>query len=234
MLNTPRPSHKHRRLFWAPGGYICRCKCGEEFIGDKRATMCPTCAYDPMVILAMNGPPGSGKDYLANRIREFLEDHEVNTVSLTFADPIHAELEQKYPLWKDIWTVEQKNSPCDQLGGRTPRSVLIEYATALREQDDYIFLRKTVEQAEARRADVCILTDLGYEHERKFLESYAGQVIIVSVSAEGCDYVQDNRSRQLISGKTILHDNVKGDEDQVQKLLHAISESIWKGGRLGW
>lgn len=33
---------------WAPGSYINRCqKCGEEFIGDKRAWTCADCAYKP-------------------------------------------------------------------------------------------------------------------------------------------------------------------------------------------
>lgn len=40
---------KRPQLFgWAPGGYFCKCsECGHSFAGDKRATTCADCAYDP-------------------------------------------------------------------------------------------------------------------------------------------------------------------------------------------
>lgn len=33
---------------WAPGNYLNQCnRCGEQFIGDKRAVVCADCAYGP-------------------------------------------------------------------------------------------------------------------------------------------------------------------------------------------
>lgn len=34
-----------KRFGWAPGSYYCKCQCGADFIGDKRAIMCADCAY---------------------------------------------------------------------------------------------------------------------------------------------------------------------------------------------
>ncbi len=32
--------------WWAPGNYLQICKkCGDEFVGDKRAGLCADCAY---------------------------------------------------------------------------------------------------------------------------------------------------------------------------------------------
>ena len=53
MVQDIRP----QRGGWAPGGYICNCsQCGEDFIGDKRAVTCSSCAYeDSKNIAAMFG-----------------------------------------------------------------------------------------------------------------------------------------------------------------------------------
>jgi hypothetical protein len=38
-----------KRGMWAPGAYFCKCaKCGDTFIGDKRAIWCADCAYRPI------------------------------------------------------------------------------------------------------------------------------------------------------------------------------------------
>jgi hypothetical protein len=42
MIAYQRP----KRGGWAPGKYFCLCvHCKQEFIGDKRALSCATCAY---------------------------------------------------------------------------------------------------------------------------------------------------------------------------------------------
>jgi hypothetical protein len=42
----PKEDQRPKRGFWAPGSYDCTCtKCGDLFIGDKRAVVCADCAY---------------------------------------------------------------------------------------------------------------------------------------------------------------------------------------------
>lgn len=42
----PKEDARAQRGMWAPGAYFCRCtRCGEDFIGDKRALWCADCAY---------------------------------------------------------------------------------------------------------------------------------------------------------------------------------------------
>ena len=41
-----KDDERERKEGWAPGNYTGEChKCGERFIGDKRASECADCAY---------------------------------------------------------------------------------------------------------------------------------------------------------------------------------------------
>jgi hypothetical protein len=52
-----------KRGWWAPGGYMNTCtKCGDHFVGDKRAGMCADCAYkEPELKAPASTLPESGR-----------------------------------------------------------------------------------------------------------------------------------------------------------------------------
>lgn len=44
-----KEDNRTRRGWWAPGSYLNTCqKCGQNFVGDKRAGHCADCAYSDM------------------------------------------------------------------------------------------------------------------------------------------------------------------------------------------
>ena len=46
IIKNWKEDNRPPKGMWAPGDYLCNCsKCGDLFIGDKRAMYCADCAY---------------------------------------------------------------------------------------------------------------------------------------------------------------------------------------------
>lgn len=57
--SAPKKDDRPQRHGWAPGKYFGTCPtCAEDFIGDKRATMCADCAYGIMGTIEEHPPKG--------------------------------------------------------------------------------------------------------------------------------------------------------------------------------
>lgn len=172
-------------------------------------------AERPLVI-ALNGPPGVGKDTLA----DFLCSHNKSQFTqLSIKEPL-LEMACKDPQYgsiiSQVWAPGARHMLKDMpvtVGNEqtlTPRAMLIDIATRLRSQyGDGYFARKAVEKIlamDASNKQVFIITDVGFECELKELEMHC-DVVLVHMSRIRCTFDNDSRSYLFRPNTIYLHND---------------------------
>lgn len=127
----------------------------------------------PPRVLLLAGPIGSGKDHIASRLAASAGYERV-----ALADPLKdlaAEAEaaaRGEPACRSAIRAlfddrAAKDAPSALLGGRVPRAVLVERATALRAADPAVFLRAAIETARGilERGGRVVVTDARFRSE---------------------------------------------------------------------
>jgi hypothetical protein len=139
-----------------------------------------------MKIIALTGPKGSGKDTVAELIKELYPDYTVNTMA--FADPIkqkiqhifqlNAETNDEYDRFKrstiDVFDVDKIMHSIDG------RHVVREIGMMMREYDvyqftNYVWDRLSSGEYKANRIDV--ITDLRFDNEYMMLKQHGAKIV---------------------------------------------------------
>ena len=72
MTTPPKTSTKPAKGGWAPGRYMCKCHvCCDDYIGDKRSTICADCEYKDVSPTPPQTPGEAARDafYKASGIK---------------------------------------------------------------------------------------------------------------------------------------------------------------------
>ena len=152
-------------------------------------------------IVIFNGPPGSGKNELA----EHLEAFYCNTLNC-----IHLEMKSRLVAfalcisglsqteWDELYTKELKEVKSDKLFGKSPREFLITISENCIKPyfgSDY-FSIASIQQFEESGCDVAFYSDGGFDVELDCMVDKYGDsnVMVVKLYREGCSFDNDSRS----------------------------------------
>ena len=149
------------------------------------------------MIILLNGPPRSGKDY-AGRVFE-----ELGATTYKFAtevkDRTHAIFRLHVPTdhFEDV-----KDDPRSEFLGATPREAYIRFSEGFMKPlyGDDIFGRLLAQRI---RPGVAAVTDSGFVSEAKVLVDQFDDVVLVRIHRDGYDFSGDSRSYINLEGKCI-------------------------------
>ena len=192
-------------------------------------------------VIALNGPPGSGKDTIANAINDHLYHREIPCVRVTIA----SELKRLVALMLNLDNLphsyfdQVKNEPRSEFGGRTPREVWIAFSEDfikpmfgndfwIRRLFGDVTLHCAVEQAVDRRGHcVIVVTDLGFMEELDFLGKQFdwGSILQVHLYREGCTFDSAKDARRYVQ-------KAWADNAHVRLYNHELKETIRRATRM--
>lgn len=140
-------------------------------------------------IIAINGPPRSGKDVLARYIRSHVHPDTATVIILSLADPLYRMLDLDYIYDKSLDEIKQEE--------KTFRPLITKFAEEIIKPNfgQDFFVRKLVNDIKSRtnKVDFVIVPDLGFQIEYDILaENF--HVDVISLSREGCSFDGDSRS----------------------------------------
>jgi Ni2+-binding GTPase involved in maturation of urease and hydrogenase len=156
------------------------------------------------MIVILNGPPGSGKDTIANGLLKAGVAH----APLCFKDELYIQTASRFKLSLSYFIAlasdrETKEEPCHLLGGMSPREALIDTSERIikpKKGKDY-FGRKVAEVAAQRPPeDVIIISDGGFKEEIEPLLETHHRVVIIHLHRPGCTFDGDSRSYINVGG----------------------------------
>lgn len=152
------------------------------------------------ICVAFNGPPGIGKDTLA----DLITNEKSGIVGITISEVVRAFAASYYDDQRFVenWTREWKDT-YDEKYGKTPREALIEYSETRLSNDCNKYFQMSIEDYIAERAAEfknSLITDLGYPKEAEALAKACGLLIIVRLHADGFEYCNGD-TRQYIDYK---------------------------------
>lgn len=153
-----------------------------------------------------NGPPGVGKDTAAQAVAAYISYHAawMHPLHMKIAEPIKDGAHRLFGL--KSWTTDrfddpklapEKDIPCDEFFGQTPRQAYIDIATYARERFGTEFFgwiaRRTM--ARSRFSQVFIFSDCGFADELGPIVDYVGpkNVLVVEIGAVGKSFANDSR-----------------------------------------
>lgn len=153
------------------------------------------------VAIIFNGPPGSGKDLICDYLagEEFVNFSVINATHLRFKDKLFELVQCIYGLSeKEFFEIyndrELKETPLDVFYGRTPRGAMIHVSEDLIKPNfgkDY-FGRAA---AKAMKPGINCFSDAGFPEELEpIYNETEGQMLIVQVHRDGCDFSNDSRN----------------------------------------
>jgi hypothetical protein len=149
-------------------------------------------------VILLNGPPGSGKDMLA----DFLCGCLNGTVKREFKTSLNALTVEYFGITPERWSTlvqrEHKETPTPELQGYSPRQALIHVAEdvcKVRYGRD-IFAKELAKTLVAEQNPVAIVSDCGFVDEVNQLVAQLGadRVMLVRLSRDGHTFAGDSRS----------------------------------------
>lgn len=151
-------------------------------------------AKEPTRVIMLNGPPGSGKDTAAELLGSFqAHHHEMKKVLHTLVREHYGVSEEE---WAWMYRRENKESPQEGLGDKTPREAMIHIS------EDVIKPTHGPDYFAQRAADALtpnamnVISDCGFPAEIKVMKERLGKenVLIVRLWRDGCDFSKDSRN----------------------------------------
>jgi hypothetical protein len=171
-------------------------------------------ASDRPLVIALNGPPGVGKDTLAEAL---LSEHpdlftqlsiKAPLLNMAYKDPMYGHIIAR--VWAPGAEYGLKDMPVLLANGdvMTPRTMLIDIATHIRHQyGDGYFAHKAAERIiEMGSKRIIIITDIGFECERRELELRC-DVILVRIERVGHTFQNDSRAYLPMRGLSFALSN---------------------------
>jgi dephospho-CoA kinase len=149
-------------------------------------------------IVLFNGPPGCGKDTVAEGLRAVVDCRLVK-----FAGPIKENCRNIYGLSVKQWAAidgsqEEKEKPREEFFGETCRQVQINFSELFLKptHGEDIFGKLAINEIKKSRADTILISDSGFRREAEVLvEEFGNQnVLLVRLHREGKSFDGDSRN----------------------------------------
>lgn len=174
-------------------------------------------------VIAFNGPPGSGKDTLANIAIDILGD----AVNIQIKEPLLKLAQVIYRLSDEdmhsFEVYEDKDSPSERFQGLSYRQALIELGTLIKSRyGDNFFISNAVDKIDEADAKYFIISDMGYDEEAEYLARYYDYDLIRLSRDSKYSFARDNRD--YIFPKMLGLDNVR--EHDLENYTNDTTEAI--------
>lgn len=176
--------------------------------------------------VALNGPPGIGKDTIAAHLNKVLSFGAVDAV----ADTIKRQAEEFTGIRKftQLATERETKDTVLPVWGLTPRQIVHQFSDKMQQEHGRdVFMREML--AKHKDAKTFLMTDLGLKPEMPMLEASAERVLVIQLMHQ--DFGFQNDIREFIFPKDkanlIQLTTTRGDIDgDVQRILHALRERL--------
>lgn len=176
-----------------------------------------------MQIILLNGAPFSGKDTLANRLVDRLDNAEY----VMFKQPLYERFAERHNLpisrVKEICDGHGKDKPNPLIGGLIPRAELIDISeNEIKKQHGEDGVAKMVCDNIRNIPDyqnkTIVFPDSGFPNELVYLTAQfpEAEIILVRILRDGCDFKKQNDSRSYLPYPNLIVDNNK-DETNIPK-----------------
>lgn len=176
-----------------------------------------------MKIILLNGAPFSGKDTLANRLVDRLD----NTEYVMFKQPLYERFAERHNLplnrVKEICDGHGKDKPNSLIGGLVPRAELIDISeNEIKKQygDDGVakIVCDNIRNIPDYQNKTIVFPDSGFPNELVYLQSQFPQaeIILIRILRDGCDFKKQKDSRSYLPYPNLVVDNNK-DETEIPK-----------------
>lgn len=139
------------------------------------------------MLVLFNGPPGVGKttlgDAIAGEFQVAVGDVIRQGVAKETSLPVHYFADRGL-----------KDNPEMGIDGKSPRQLLIDYATFIKQVngEDY-YIKEVAARLRAMPSSDVLIPDLGFEHELEYLASRWNKILVVKLTREGLTFEGDNR-----------------------------------------
>lgn len=157
-----------------------------------------------MNILLLNGAPRCGKD----TVSRILKDSSSTTVHQEkFAMPMKRSVPLIYGIPFAVWsedldTAENKDYPCDQFFGKTPREVQISLSEAFlkplhgKEVFGKLLIRRIEFLVDRKTTETVVVSDCGFKEEAMQVVEHFGwwDVTLWRIHRNGCTFAKDSRN----------------------------------------
>lgn len=156
----------------------------------------------PQLLVMLNGPPGIGKDELADRM--VASKHLSSFIGFTkqeMKESLYAEVAKHYSVSRDcVYELnadrDSKEKPNELFGGLSVRQAMIHVSEDILkpEYGEGIFGSRAAELALYNRSDRVVVSDTGFADEIVELVKPFEKAVIIRLRAAGFDFRGDSRS----------------------------------------
>ena len=178
----------------------------------------------PSLCVALNGPPGIGKDTLASALVSLFHFDAVDAV----ANEIKRQAGDHFRI-PDLLKLATDRDTKDKIygnSGYTPRNFVWAYSSRMQKKcGKDVFMKDMLRRLSNARANTFLMTDLGLDPELPVLEDHFDRVIVVQLMHQDFGFSNDIRKfvfpkdKQNLIQLTTTRGDIDGD---VQRILSAL------------
>lgn len=190
-------------------------------------------------IILLNGPPGIGKDTIAN---EFITAF-AGFQKMEYKEGLRNATLQRYEVadreegLRQFECRKAKDSPSELFQGRTPREALIETDTFLKNEYGRSMAGEWAASAVQANIQLCgiqnfLFSDSGFVQEAYQVAEKVDRVVVVQLHHPDFNFDNDSRDYIEINDKnivTVKYNRLNGDPEVDARNIHAlVSDTIWE------
>ena len=180
----------------------------------------------------LNGPPGSGKDAIANQIRvsgcsSFIRTHHAEIKEELFKQALAISGISRKEWFDRYDDRELKEKPWKRLGMLSQREFMIKlsenFTKPIFGKEFYGMLAADSHLSKIRMGDLVIFSDGGFQEELEAMAKVVGseQIFVVRLHREGCSFDKDSRDYLEWPNSVDIH-NDRALLETVSRVKHAI------------
>jgi energy-coupling factor transporter ATP-binding protein EcfA2 len=173
-------------------------------------------------LIGLCGPKGCGKSTIATHLGYLvggLEDHEVKVIPawsfafthLRFAGPIKA-MARALGLTAEQVDGAEKETPCDLLGGLTPRFFMQRLGTEFGRDliGPELWVRATMQAADEKHTNLTVIDDVRFTNEAEAIRKRGG--LIIELRRDGAEYNIEHASEAGLP-RELIHTSIDNSGD---------------------